>query len=702
MASPPASADPPAGANTIPSLPFVALAAAVALAYVATLLAATEGHFVPQVTDLYLVCQYAKGMAEGHPFRYNPGDPPTTGATSPLHTALLALAHAVGIRGEGLVAFAVLAGAAFYLLTVALAARIGAHLAGRRGAILAGLLCTLSGPVAWGFLSGSDVGLAMLLATWLLERMVAGWERPQVWVAPAALLALARPEALAATLLLALAFVLGPGRSRKGRGGLLPWVPLAIAAAMLLFFRLLTGSWVGSSVADKSLLANYSLADTLSMVSEYLTDVARGVLLGFYPRPTPIGTPQGFAPYYFPPLALLLVVAAAALAPRERRAALGAWLGMAVLLFTLVAPNTFMGVHFNRYLMWAFPGLLALAGVGLHALVSHLVPFEAEKQRRLLAGAALVFVALGFLSVVRFAAVYADLAGEISRRDLSAARWIAQNVPRGTRMANLATSVEYLTGHYSMNLHGVTTSAFFGTRAAEREAGTFEALQRLPEAQRPPFLVTSVATQAALSTMRELVDGAPLFRTSSFGDEIEIYRLRYDLVGRGTRPHLARTAAAVQGLQLVDHLNVCDAVEEKAHGYRFTSHLGNLRLHGAAQIDAYPDGLRVIDGGRAILGGEAFEVATTPGRDLVVVVRTAAAVTTNVMRPQGAGNFALELPQSGMVVTAGGQPAGRFDFAPAPGWDEVVLRLPAALITGPRTRLELRGRYAAFYFWFYQ
>lgn len=304
MATPPASAALPARRLTL----LVAVAAAVALAYLAAMLGATGGHFVPQVTDLYLVCQYAKAMAEGHPFRYNAGDPFTTGATSPLHTGLLALAHAVGIRGEGLVAFAVLSGAGFYVVTVVLAARIGARLGGRRESLLAGGLAALSGPVAWGFLSGSDVGLAMMLATWLLERMLAGWEGGRSWILPAALLALTRPEALAATVLLGGAYALGPGRSQPGRGGWLPWVPALVAAAMLVFYRLLTGRWIGSSVADKSLLANYSPQDALALVADYLTDVVRGLLLGFYPRQTPIGMSQGFAPYYFPPLALLLVV----------------------------------------------------------------------------------------------------------------------------------------------------------------------------------------------------------------------------------------------------------------------------------------------------------------------------------------------------------------------------------------------------------
>src|SRR5205814_10508559 len=99
---------------------LVLLALAVALAFTAFMLAATGGHFVPQVVDLYLVCQYARAMAEGHPFHYNAGEPASTGATSLLHTAVLALAHAVGIRGEGLVAFAIFTGAAGYVASVLL------------------------------------------------------------------------------------------------------------------------------------------------------------------------------------------------------------------------------------------------------------------------------------------------------------------------------------------------------------------------------------------------------------------------------------------------------------------------------------------------------------------------------------------------------------------------------------------------------
>jgi hypothetical protein len=391
-----------------------------------------------------------------------------------------------------------------------------------------------------------------------------------------------------------------------------------------------------------------------------------------------------------------------ALAPSQHRAPLRVWTLTVAVLFVLVAPNVFLGVHFNRNLMWAFPGLLALSAAGLDAVVRHLVPLDAHKQRRAFAAGAILFLAGAAFSCARFAAVYADMAGQVNRRDVAAAHWIQHNVPHGARMANLATSVEYLTGHYAINLHGVTSAAFFGNRTAEREAGTLEALGRLPEAERPPYLISTASTQEALPTMRELVVEPPLFRTASFGDEIVIFRMRYDLLGRNARPWLARSAAAAQGRELVDRLNVCDAAEEAAHGYRFRSRLGDLRLHGTARIADYEGGPRVADGGRVILGWESFEVRALPGRDLLVLMRTAASATANVLRPQESGNFALELPESGVVVTVDGRPAGRFDFAAAPGWDEVALHVPGSLVRRPRSRLELRGRYAAYYYWLYQ
>src|SRR6185503_457956 len=209
---------------------------------------------------------------------------------------------------------------------------------------------------------------------------------------------------------------------------------------------------------------------------------------------------------------------------------------------------------------------------------------------------AILWVALGGLATLRFASLYGEFAGDVYRRDVATAQWIRRNLPPGTPMANLATSVEYLTGHRNLNLHGVTAPDFFGGHAAEREADTFEGLRRLTPSARPPYLITTVSTQDRFPIMRELASGPPLFRSASFGDEIEIYRTRYDLLDRGRQPSLPATLGTIGLLAEVDRLNVCDSKEESAHEYSFSSSTGAFRVWGTVRMDTYPGGEAIADG----------------------------------------------------------------------------------------------------------
>ena len=684
------------------------LALLMAVVFLAAMLTATGGQFVPPNVDLYVVCQYARAMAEGHPFHYNAGEPASTGATSLLQTLLFALAYAMGAHGEALVAVATLVGAGLYVASVLMAFRIGRRVSGDREGLLAGGLVALGGPVVWGFLYGSDIGLFMFLSLWLLERLLAGWASAASGGAAIAgsLLALARPEGLPIGLVLGAGWSFVHRRSARGARRLVIWLPAVAGVAVLVLNRALTGRWLSTSVADKSLLANYGLLDSLALVTQYSVDVIRGLLLGFYPSDARVGLAQGWAPIYFPPLGLILVLVALA-RPREGWAApLRLWAVTIALVFGLLAPNVFMGVQFNRYLLWAVPSLLVLAAVGLGTATRIVAGTDAGLERSLFrAGAGLVLL-LGLLSTLRFATLYATMTGEVRRRDVAAAEWISRNLPAGVPMLNLATSVEFLTGHRNLNLHGVTSPAFFGDRTAEREAGVFEALGRLPQAERPLYLITSVAAQESYPSMRAIVDGAPLFATSSLSDEILVYRTRYDLVDRGRRLFLPETLEAVRGLHEVDSLNVCDSQDEARHDYTFSSRLGDLRLFGTARIDAYqlPGGSReqVIEGGRAILGEESFRVALESGKDLMIVLRTAPSVSVTLLRASGGTVQGLEIAEASLNVEAGGRVLARSTFRPRAGWDEQLLRVPGDAIDGGPTRLRLSGRYTSFRYWFYQ
>jgi len=676
----------------------------VVLGFLSSMLASTGGRFVPQVVDLLVVCQYARAMAEGHPFRYNPGEGPSTGSTSLLYTAWLGGAHALGIRGEGLVAFAIASGVLLFAASVFLARRIGTTLGGEGAGVLAGALLALGGPLAWSYLYGSDIALFMFLALLLLDRWLALWGggKAHGFAVAGSLLALARPEGLWIGALLGGASLRRPGARRDGAW--LPTLPAVTGVLVLALNRMVTGAWLGTSVADKSLLANYGLRDAIALVSEYAVDVLRGLLLGFYPSQSPLGFSRGWAPFYFPPLALVFIVFAVLRAPEPHKDALRWWLAAVGLVCLLVSGNVFMGVHFNRYLMWAFPGLLVLAAVGLR-FAAGLAASDPAFERGIFRAGAGLFLALGLLSTARFAALYGEMAGSVARRDLALAEWIRQSLPPGVAMANLATSVEYLTGHRGLNLHGVTTPAFFGNRTAEREAGMFESLGRLPEAERPRYFISSASLQEGSALLKELVAGPPLFQTVSFSDELLVFNLRYDLVGKNRRLFAPETLAAVSGLREVDRLNVCDSADERRHGYAFSSHLGDVRLFGAVRIDAYAlaGGSEVVaDAGRAILGSETFRVRAERGRDLVVVLRTAPGLEVATRQASLTGLLPLEFPEAGFLAQVGNGSLPPVTFRPHSGWNEIVLRVPGALLSEAETEVHLKGRYASFQYWFFQ
>ena len=683
----------------------LAIGLCVVATFVGLMLWTTVGHFVAQVSDLYVVAQYARALAEGHPFQYNAGEPATSGSTSLLHTVVLGLAHAIGFRGEGLVAFAVLLGAALYLASIPLAARVAERLAGPREGRLAALLVALSGPAVWGYLYGSDIAPFLFLALLVLERWLAYCmgEPARGLAVAGALLALCRPEGLPIGLAIALSGLWRKPASRTDARWL--WLPLASALAALALQRAFTGSWLQTSVAEKALLPNYGPVETLAVATEYGVDVLRGLLLGLYPPEVAIGFAQGDAAYFFPPLALVLVLVAAARSEAPLAAPARLWLVLVLLVFALTGPNVFMGVLFNRYLMWAFPGLLAFAAAGLGVLARLAARDDARLENDLFrAGAALALV-LGALSTVHFAAVYAQLAGSTWRREIPMAAFIRDQLPKGVAIANAATSVEYLTGHRNLNLHGVTSPGFAGGRTAEREAGMFESLGRIPAAERPPFMLLTRSGRAGSELLQALAPDPPLYETTSFEDDLLLYSASWGLLDGGEEPVLEASRAAVSGLALADRLDVCDPQAEMAHGYSFSSRRGQLLIAGSVAIGplAGPaDARPLADAGRLVLGGESFHVETRLGRDLLVVVRSRSSVVARSLRSSGGFAVEVAVPRIGIVVRAAGREVARLSAENAPGWNEHVFRVPADAVGDGFTRLELDGRYAAFHYWFYQ
>jgi len=150
--------------------------------------------------DAWIHLQFARNLAEGAGFSFNPGAS-VAGSTAPLWTLLLAAGAAAFSPSLGMAkAFGVAATLGAAILTRRAALAWGAR---ADVALVAAVALLWTGPVAWGALSGMEVALAAFLVAAAL--LAHAHDRLLVSSACAALAVLARPEAFLLIPLLVLA-----------------------------------------------------------------------------------------------------------------------------------------------------------------------------------------------------------------------------------------------------------------------------------------------------------------------------------------------------------------------------------------------------------------------------------------------------------------------------------------------------------------
>ena len=254
----------------LPLLPIAIATALLARSSIRAILAKV-GHPGATLDDAYIHFQYARAMAEGHPLRFQAGEPISTGATSFVWPALLAIPYAIGFRGESII------WAAWTISYVALGAlayetyALTRPLAGRPAAIGAAAMTLAFGGYAWCVASGMEV----LPFAWVLAhatRRASEWtEEParrtpreiRILAGLALLAPMVRPEGVIASIVICAAIALRPrAPTLRSRLEALPFLLLATAPNLLLLA--LTGHATSSTTQVKLLVGNpyFSVADT--------------------------------------------------------------------------------------------------------------------------------------------------------------------------------------------------------------------------------------------------------------------------------------------------------------------------------------------------------------------------------------------------------------------------------------------------------
>lgn len=681
------------------------------IVYASVSASAGGGQVVMPLDDAYIHFQYAHQIAVGQPYIYNPGLPPTSGATSFLYPYLLAVGDLLGFRGLNLGLWAMGIGAVGLALSAYLVYRIVRVAAPETVALIFAVAFALDGWIDWHFMSGMETGLVILFV--LLTFYAVLVRRFRLSVAGMTLLALIRPEGgllalLAAPVALWLQMQIIPLKRKSRlaarlsipprwlwrREWLLLAIPVAAVSVQPLVNLIETGSVVASGNAAKSLFG----------ITPFDFGVIFGRILENFVR-----TWREFLTQYAY-VSVLAVVGGLALARDSRLR-----LTLAMLIVWLLAGTAAIATldtafwHFKRYQMPLIVLFFPLAGVGWGYVLARFRATRGDQRMEpsRLAPLLAIFGVLIAVSIsglvfntLQFIENEALNVGYVAAQPLQMARWIAANTPEDARIAvHDVGMMRYVGGRTTVDIVGLTTPG-----AAAYWRGGPGSVGEFIERERPDYIAsygeghglglgylqrtalyaeTLVSYTVALDPVNNVALAAP---TQG------IYKPDWTPADRAISLRvLPEVTPYLDGMALVDSLDVADIDSEQAHAYTWR----NDRATGGFPTEYYQfdtigclADCAVMDGGRRINGEESFSLTTKPGQDLILVTR---------LHSGDAGTF---------DVYAGDQLIATRVIPPLPGsWLEVPTLIPGALV-GASTRIRIvphvSGDYMPYYHWAYQ
>lgn len=374
--------------------------------------------------DSWIHLQFARQLASGDGLSYNPGQW-IGGSTSPLWTALLSLGFL--LPGGGFLLYTKALGIVLFAVGVDAAARLAGELGlGPKWRTLAAVLVATSHWLLWSALSGMEVPLFTVLATWglilhLRERRAARLDPsrfdPPRSLAVLALATLARPEGLVPlTLALVercLRFEGTPDGVRLRREPTRRVLPGLAVGALVLGPTPAVYGWLGGSVVPSTFTAKTATDGGLWPDGGYLL-----LVLDVLARSQPV---------------LIFFAAAGALrlagwlgTGRDRGWLPAAWLLAQPLAYSLVAsPGAPPPLgNFGRYYFPLLPLVVVVGLVGLESLVRGRALWLGRRRLGAFALVAVAAVGIQLASLLPGPLRYVQTVANVEDSDVAAALWL--------------------------------------------------------------------------------------------------------------------------------------------------------------------------------------------------------------------------------------------------------------------------------------
>ncbi|HEY9071459.1 MAG TPA: hypothetical protein VIV61_14465 [Candidatus Ozemobacteraceae bacterium] len=643
--------------------------------------------FAPSQADAVVYNAYARSFAEGRPFTLGGTGGASTGCTSHLYLLLLALAASAGVSMDGLTAAAAVAGAFLYLAFL-FAFHRSARLIHPRAALPALVVVAASGYVAFTALGQTDMPLFMALSA---AAFAAALERRHGLLGGILfLVTLTRPEGM----LLALGWlVLGiAGRiqgSEAGWGSLMAGAAgvLGIVAALGINIAV-TGHAAYDSLAGKGLFLLPPLP-AASAIAAHAVRFFSELVFG-------IGVGTGWRAWIWPPvIGGVLLICGVCLRSREEREirAIETWFAgcMAVQLVLIVAGG-WQGAAYDRYLGWIVPYIY------LYQMIGALELAERVSQPRFGHVLASILLAWQAVGVAAFLPLHAEQCRRMED-EMRFCRRISGGVPVGTR---IGIYDEYHFAAWLDHLVPVTLAGIFSPGFPTDTPGTLEILKHHPEKRFPLLILSGAPVGRWVERLEGAAVDVPLPLESPGRPVPRLSRVDWKPFDTARDP-LAATIPA--SMTLCDRLDIGYAPDETGHAYEAVDQYPGIVSQPFA-VTADLQGRSVCEVGRFMTGWEEFRVSTTPGRDLLIILRLAASARVESLHATGPVVRDVTIPAgTPLAVTVNGTPLPQVDagFSPSDGmFRELGVMVPGGLITGSETRLLIAGERLSCAYWFYQ
>ena len=673
----------------------------VVLIFLALNLHYTGGEIVLPLDDSYIYAQYSKSIAEGHPFRFTPKAELSTGVTGFLYPFILAPFYLLGFRGDLFPAFIFFINGILFIISSLLVYELAGGKNNRDKARLGAWLFILSGPMAWGFLSGMEIGL--FITTWLSLAIALDRGKETMAIVFASMIVLIRPIGLFWCFILWIALPLLPQQNQTKKITRLKWlIPLAIGLLPILINLALSGSPAPASGQPKSpfslpgrhfpTIIQHSIGFLLTLFKHLLTGFSGPELHGSLNK---LDSMCHAAPFTL----LFLLIAISPVLGKflsnrylDKKVIWSLWFLTSIFW---VAVTTGSSSHYFRHLLPVWPAIILLTVEGASTLSASL-KIRGFKQLMIFRGFGIYLIFFGILTVFNFALIHGKAAHGFARQYLDTARWIDQNLDKNARIASLdAGFLGYFSNREFFDLFGLTTPAMQEVTVfyADDEGTKFEIMEQLPSQLRPSHFVLHKKRfdhnnwNPYQALMKFDKNGKPRIIHSArvlipaflIGTDLQVWEADWSLANSGDRP-----GSPIEGV-IVDRVDIADTLSEKKHGVYIKNSapgfLGNNQFHKLPS----EDGRIIMDGGRGIFGSLSMRLSGIhPGKNLIIRMRILPIKYNNKLE-----------------VHVNGKPIGNW-FLPTSNkgrWLEPMIILKSTIITEETIHLTLSGMFMPFHLW---